>query len=223
MSAVRNRFNQAARSYQNASCVQKEIAGQLLALATPQGEVLDLGCGASRLPLNSVGCDIAEQTLQGQSKAVCADFSALPFTNQFDWVVSNMALHWSHDFSTTLAQIHAALKPNGSILFSIPIQPSFTKLKTVLKNEIQTFCFPEEKNILSFCRGKFVIISQQIQKFDIYFDDFKSLSKHFLETGCHIRQKGLWTPKKWQRINQVFKGGITLQYHILLIAMRKDG
>ncbi len=51
--------------------------------------------------------------------ALCADAEQLPLQNEsIDFIVSNLMLQWSNDLSKTFSGFHAALAPNGLLLFS---------------------------------------------------------------------------------------------------------
>jgi trans-aconitate methyltransferase len=94
-------------------------------LAPKPGErILDLGCGDGVLTLKlvKIGCTVvgvdsspemvATATSLGLNAHVM-DGHALPFTNEFDAVFSNAALHWMTLPKDVLASVRRALKPGG--------------------------------------------------------------------------------------------------------------
>ena len=98
----------------------------VLELLNPQpGErILDLGCGDGRLTakLTQIGCDVvgvdgsAAQIAAAQAKgltAVVMDGQQLTFTNEFDAVFSNAALHWMKQADDVIVGVKRALRPNG--------------------------------------------------------------------------------------------------------------
>lgn len=103
-----------------------DLAGGVLGLLAPQlGErILDIGCGDGALTAKIaaagakvIGIDSSPEMLTG---AQCAGLDVrlvsaedLPFTNEFDAVFSNAALHWMHDQDAVLAGVSRALKPGG--------------------------------------------------------------------------------------------------------------
>ncbi|MBF0455239.1 MAG: methyltransferase domain-containing protein [Magnetococcales bacterium] len=65
--------------------------------------------------------------------ALVTDGKQFPFKrNQFDAVVSNMALHWSSNPGATLREMRRVLKPGGLFLISMPGSESLQELKSVL-------------------------------------------------------------------------------------------
>lgn len=217
---MKKRFNQAAKSYLESSEVQQLIAEHLVSLMQPNGDILDLGCGASRLNFSSLGCDWAMDSLD--SNSICADFHALPFFDEFDWIVSNMALHWSHPFEQVLSEVAMALKANGNLAFSLPISTSFQAFQSQVSQDLSTFCFPTQEKVDLFCRDKFQKKHTEIKSFSIFLKDFDSVVKHFKQTGCHLPVKGLWTPRKLARLKAACEEGVTLDYEILFwLGMKK--
>lgn len=90
----------------------------------PHERVLDLGCGDGALTEKLVpfGCQItALDSSRNQIAAVIRrgldghviDAHALPYTEEFDAILSNAALHWMTDHGKVLAGVARALKPKG--------------------------------------------------------------------------------------------------------------
>lgn len=90
----------------------------------PGERILDLGCGdgALTLKLAILGCTVVG--INSSSEMVAAakllglnaqvmDGQALPFTNEFDAVFSNAALHWMKNPEQVVAGVWRALKPAG--------------------------------------------------------------------------------------------------------------
>lgn len=218
-------FNQAATSYCEASDYQQDIAKTLLRLCSDRikshESVLDLGCGPSRLALNSIGVDFAFDSLAGQDNAVCADIQALPFYNQFDWIVSNMALHWCGDFESALKEIYQALKPSGRCIFSIPIQPSLHYLQSALGEKKNCFVFQSAGEIINFCRDKFEIKKSKKQTISVTFKTTRDLCNHFKKNGCALQQAGLFGRQTRQSLDDLIQKRGGIQFEILLLEAKK--
>jgi trans-aconitate methyltransferase len=127
-----------ASDYSQQSSLQKAMADEVLAKLSLQGDerVLDVGCGdgkitaavAARLPSGSaLGVDPSRDMIAFASKQFgppahanvrfeVADARHLPYTNEFDLVLSFNALHWVPEQEAALGAIRAALAPNGRAL-----------------------------------------------------------------------------------------------------------
>ena len=139
--AVKNFFNRAAKSYDNAAILQEEVLNRLLQrlpyIRHRPETVIDIGCGTGKgleglrrqYPRARVyGVDIAEEMLARSSarrgwlrskRLIAADMERLPFAERrFDLVFSSLALQWCNDLPATLKEFARIAKPGGLILFS---------------------------------------------------------------------------------------------------------
>ncbi|MAK62989.1 MAG: SAM-dependent methyltransferase [Ponticaulis sp.] len=146
-SKVRRRRDRAASSYQQSDFIKsrilEDIEDRILATARQFPLALALG-GYSPGTKNRLGryCDTLIETdfsfarlpANGQM-ALTADEEWLPFAdNQFDLIVSPLALHWVNDLPGTLIQINRCLKPDG---FFIGVMPGGTSLKELRQSLLQ--------------------------------------------------------------------------------------
>lgn len=123
--------------YQRISGLQRRLAWEALdgLEFRPDERVLDVGCGdgyitrviASRLPGGSViGVDASPRMIEvARSRPdppgadvdfLVADARDLPFTAEFDTVVSFNALHWVADQIAALTAIARTLRPDGRVV-----------------------------------------------------------------------------------------------------------
>jgi trans-aconitate 2-methyltransferase len=123
-----------ASEYTRISDLQRSMAEEVLALLEIKGDerILDIGCGngkttgeiAARVPRGSVvGVDFSSNMVDFANSQYAAshtnlefqvaDARQLPFTSEFNLVVSLNALHWVPEQELALKSIHAALKPEG--------------------------------------------------------------------------------------------------------------
>lgn len=95
-------------------------------------QVLDVGCGTGQLTAEVAqsgatvtGIDKSAEMIASARRNFptlhfeVADVCALPYTNQFDAVVSNAALHWVHDQQSAIASIAKSLKRGGRFVFEM--------------------------------------------------------------------------------------------------------
>ena len=139
--SIKNFFDNAAKSYDNAAILQEEVRTRLierLQYMRHQPEtVVDLGCGTgkalrglqSAFPRARVyAVDIAREMLLraasnfrllSKKRRVVADIEYLPFAeNSFDLVFSSLALPWCNDLRQTLQEIARVSRPGALLLFT---------------------------------------------------------------------------------------------------------
>lgn len=143
--AVRRAFDRAARGYDQAAVLQREVGARLLEHLDPirlePRRIVDLGCGtghafdalARRFPdANLVGVDFApamlaeaarrgswwKRAFSARPALVCADAEKLPLAPaSVELVHSNLALQWC-DPAAAFAEAARVLAPGGLLLFS---------------------------------------------------------------------------------------------------------
>ena len=138
---VKNSFNRAAKSYDNAAILQKEVLNRLLQrlqyIRHRPETIIDIGCGTgngisglqARFPrARIVATDIATQMLEqarsryrwlARPRLAVADMEKLPFAgDSFDLVFSSLALQWSNDLRATLAEFARIARPGALLLFT---------------------------------------------------------------------------------------------------------
>jgi malonyl-CoA O-methyltransferase len=139
--SVKKFSDRAAKSYDSAAILQKEVQNRLLErlryMRHQPETIVDVGCATGKAvrelqktyPRARVhAIDIARQMLlQARSsfrllskqRLVAADMERLPFAGQaFDLVFSSLALPWCNDLKATLGEFARVLRPGGMLLFS---------------------------------------------------------------------------------------------------------
>ncbi len=139
--AVADSFSKAAKSYESAAFLQKEVASRLLErlelMNIKPKQILDAGCGTgycSRIlnkrfsKAKTTGVDLAPGMIEYAKKQnslfnkvdyQVADLEQLPFeTNQFDLVFSNLTLQWLIASENVYQELNRVLKPGGLLIFS---------------------------------------------------------------------------------------------------------
>ncbi len=138
---IRRAFDRAARSYDDAAVLQKEVCSRLLekldCIRLSPGSILDAGVGTGEAidPLMKrykksrvVALDLSERMLAQAARQgsllrrpdlVCGDLERLPFQDScFDLVFSSLTLQWCNDLPATLTGLRRVLRPGGLLLFS---------------------------------------------------------------------------------------------------------
>jgi len=130
---VRAAFARAARTYDAAAAVQREICADLLALArlhppARAGRFVDLGCGTGRgslptldwlQPAEAIAVDFAHAMLVQCDplrwpQRLCADLQALPLPDaSVDCAWSSLAMQWC-DPARSLAELARLLRPGAT-------------------------------------------------------------------------------------------------------------
>ena len=133
--AARRRFSRAAPTYAEASGLEAEVAGRMLQrldyIKLAPRRILDAGSGPPQRALcrryakaEVFFLDYAHSMLRKRGifrrpKAICADMARLPLAEgEFDFVWSNMALHWAADPAAALREFHRVLRGGGLVMFS---------------------------------------------------------------------------------------------------------
>ncbi|MDD4170144.1 MAG: methyltransferase domain-containing protein [Desulfotomaculaceae bacterium] len=124
------------QKYKAASGLQKEWGTRIIAELSITGSetILDLGCGdgiltkklANLVPEGKVlGIDASKgmietaKELEGYNLSFAVqDINDLPFSNEFDLIFSNAALHWVKNHEMLLHNCYRALKSGGVIRFN---------------------------------------------------------------------------------------------------------
>jgi malonyl-CoA O-methyltransferase len=138
---IRKNFSRAAKTYDAAAALQREMADLLLArlhyLKTMPQSMLECGCGTGYVTKRMaeycphafiVASDMATAMVEQarrhdrrwfkKTRYCAADMEALPFKeHSFDALICNLAVQWCNP-QQFFAEAHRVLKPHGFILFS---------------------------------------------------------------------------------------------------------
>ncbi|RDI42426.1 methyltransferase domain-containing protein [Aquicella lusitana] len=196
-------FNKASHSYDEQCQPQQYIGSKLLRLlmlSSPSSQrIMDLGCGTGLVTAELArtftyqdfhAIDISNESLCLAAKRLhClgiktyeADFDRLSaYGTPFDIIFSNMALHWSTCFISTLSRLSTLLSPHGTLAFSIPLPGTFHELQNAYSRYYffdQTFI----ATLLTHC-GYDVLI-QERETMIYKFSDTVSALRSIKQTGA---------------------------------------
>lgn len=172
---IRNQFNRASSSYEEAAALQKQSAKflvaklrKLISQNSSPTTILDLGSGTGFLPelllkyypdslylLNDLApkmLAIAKFKFANQRNFLFleGDLESLDFTRQ-ELIISNLALQWVDDLWLTLKKI--STKAN-IFAFSTLLHGSFQEWEIVLKKFDPTFklkSYPTKESLIAYC------------------------------------------------------------------------
>lgn len=130
------------------------LATDLINLLSPKtGErILDLGCGTGYLTdkiasygANVIGIDSAATMIKQARKSYpnvqfeVLDTTKLPFTEEFEVIFSNAALHWITEPEKVVAAIWKALKPGGRFVAEFGGKGNIKAIISAVDNALQAF------------------------------------------------------------------------------------
>ncbi|MFQ5470515.1 MAG: malonyl-ACP O-methyltransferase BioC [Gammaproteobacteria bacterium] len=142
---VRQSFDRAAETYDQAAVLQREVAQNLIErlefIKIEPQKILDVGAGTGHLTslLNQrykktevIALDLAHNMLM-QAKThssfitglfkkrryICGDAEYLPLNeNGIDMIISNLTLQWCNNLEQAFSEFYRVLKPGGLLLFT---------------------------------------------------------------------------------------------------------
>jgi malonyl-CoA O-methyltransferase len=209
---LRLAFERAARSYQEAAVLQREIGVRLMErlefMALKPGRVLDLGCGTGaqlvglqkRYPqAHLLGLDLAMNMLAAtrhgpfwfsRKPLVCADALHLPFTAaSFDLVYSNLMLQWCDDLQVVFRELRRVIKAHGLLLFSTFGPDTLKELRSVWRkvddlNHVNRFLDMHDIGD-ALIRAGFVEPVMDVEHLTVTFEDLVTLMHDLKKIGAH--------------------------------------
>ncbi len=201
-------FDRGSSTYDINAKIQKKICKQLISFFKNFDNsdlkivnALEIGCGSGfmtkeliklkkieKIHLLDISSEmiknISSQNLHKNTSFEIGDFDNFSRYNEYDFIYSNMAIHWSENIKNLILKILLNLSKNSFFIFSIPhsLKVSFKK-----KNIAENFCsslinqFPKYNDIKQMiCSENYNLFSKQISLNEIYnrpIDFFLNLKK----------------------------------------------
>ena len=201
-------FDRGSNNYDLNAKIQKKICKQLISFFKNFDNsdlkivnALEIGCGSGfmtkeliklkkieKIHLLDISSEmiknVSSQNLHKNASFEIGDFDNFSRYNEYDFIYSNMAMHWSENIKNLILKILLNLSKNSFFIFSIPhsLKVSFKK-----KNIAENFCsslvnqFPKYNDIKQIiCSENYNLFSKQISLNEIYnrpIDFFLNLKK----------------------------------------------
>lgn len=206
-------FDRAAKSYDAAAFLQKEVGERLLerlelTTLTPQ-RIVDVGCGTGRptrellrrYPQAQVfGADLAPGMLRvarkhqpwfgPRARFVCAEASELPFADaSVDILYASLLLQWCDDVDATLLEWRRLLKPHGLLLFSTLGPDTLKELRAAWSaadgyNHVNRFLDMHDIGD-ALIRAGFVEPVMDVEHMTLTYADARGLMRDLKDIGAH--------------------------------------
>jgi malonyl-CoA O-methyltransferase len=230
MSNIKDSFNKAANTYDNAALIQKKIAHYLdhyLSTINLQTKhIIELGAGTGYLSqlvsqrylyANLIATDCADKMLQksaelNQHPHISCYSESLPFKDKFcDLILSNLMLQWC-DIQSVFRESMRILKPNGHFIFTTLGPNTLQELnycyKKIGKNPVINN-FTDIETLEQYATScSFLIKSQCIKLFIDYkpscFDILKSL-KRIGSVSLKNSHKSFKTAKQLKALDNYYR------------------
>lgn len=214
---VRRDFATAARTYDQAARLQREVLDRLLErvdeLELAPQVILDAGCGtgqgaralSDRWPrARVIALDIAAPMAARAKRrrrwfrkldAVCADAAVLPLADaSVDLVFSNLMLQWTDDPAATFTEFRRVLRPDGHLLFTSFGPDTLNELRdawAAVDSEVHVNRFIDMHDVGdALVRSGFVNPVLDVDRLVTWYADARTLMRELKAIGAQNANRG---------------------------------
>lgn len=164
-----------------------------------------------------------------QTHKLVGDMNSLPIADQsVDLLLSNFALHWSHNLDQSFHEMHRVLRPGGVIAVSLPVAGSFDLLKKVWHNiglAAPLHSMPFDTDIVSMIEKTGFNHKEQSRNLSIPFVDAHACLQWLRKTGVRPKTGTTQSLSKSQyksviaQLNSEFNKNQNLQFKMLDVVL----
>lgn len=247
---IRESFDRAATSYDDAAILQRRVCEDLLAAWTPEAppdSILDAGCGTGygirllhrRWPdAHLTALDFApamlEQARQNPALCVAGDLEALPCraASVAAWI-SSLTIQWC-DTGQVFREAWRILRPGGYLATSTLGPDTFSELREAfagIDNYRHTLVFNNSAAVEQALRDAgFTDIVLQQQSIRLHYPDLKTLLHAVKAIGANSvgdgARTGLFGRRAWQQVQAAYEQhrtpmGLPAHYDVIFAYARK--
>jgi malonyl-CoA O-methyltransferase len=242
-SNVANRFSAAAEHYAARASIQSHMADYARQFIPNQVKsALDIGCATGentvRLAAKTVGVDLAEGMITRAQRRYpdrlwcLADMDNMPLAdNSFELIFSSMAMQWTKNPKTVIAEVSRLLSNKGRAVILVPTNDSFAKLKHAYRvSELnpRLHSLPSADQWKEAARvNKMIIETEQVRVFNDSYSSIVAMLRSIsaigasatASTGSKLSKNVL---KALEQNYPTDKDGqFSLDYHCQLFVLRK--
>ncbi len=220
-SKIASSFDKGCSSYDSNSTLQKEVLKELLDFFLnefndyqDEKSLLELGCGtgesfdmlSKKLCLKKIHLiDISKKMIQKSKVKILdsrvtfdiRDFDTIEDFGGFDFIFSNMSVHWSNDMFKLFKRIVKTIKKNSLLVVSFPNSKSFNNLAKQQRNYINDF--PATNDLMKLLDNKKFLFKLQEKEHKQKFHNFIDFLKNLKLTGTNVSNK------KSLNLNRIFE------------------
>ncbi|HEY9731681.1 MAG TPA: methyltransferase domain-containing protein [Drouetiella sp.] len=232
--AINKSFSRQAGTYTRHADVQARSAAYLAQFISgssqklPPGSVLEIGCGTGLFTKHLlsmfsdrvvVASDVSESML-AQCQALASNsstqlkFSLLDADNcqsdeRYALITASFSLQWVTNILATVEKLLDHLKPDGQLIFTVPLNSSFGEWRRQCAAAGVPFTgnnLPDKNELVDWCKENSLTVEWQQQPIVCYYSDPIEFFRSLKGAGAATSTRGITlTQKELRRLIQVWK------------------